>query len=144
MINPNPKGSKIHNPFPNNTPIGIFDSGIGGLTILKEIVKKLPQYDYIYLGDNARAPYGTRSFETVYQYTLECVQKLFDMNCQLVILACTPHSQGSPETAQTPACPTARSRPAPPGWPPTRSSPPARPRPAPRSTWRSTTPRLVE
>lgn len=92
MINPNPKGSKIHNPFPNNTPIGIFDSGIGGLTILKEIVKKLPQYDYIYLGDNARAPYGTRSFETVYQYTLECVQKLFDMNCQLVILACNTAS----------------------------------------------------
>jgi glutamate racemase len=72
--------------------IGIFDSGIGGLTVLKEIVKKLPQYDYIYLGDNARAPYGTRSFETVYQYTLECVQKLFSMNCELVILACNTAS----------------------------------------------------
>jgi glutamate racemase len=72
--------------------IGIFDSGIGGLTVLKEIVKKLPQYDYIYLGDSARAPYGTRSFETVYQYTLECVQKLFEMNCQLVILACNTAS----------------------------------------------------
>ena len=73
-------------------PIGVFDSGIGGLTVLKEIVKKLPAYDYIYLGDSARAPYGTRSFETVYQYTLECVQKLFAMNCQLVILACNTAS----------------------------------------------------
>ncbi len=74
------------------SPIGIFDSGIGGLTVLKAIVKKLPQYDYIYLGDNARAPYGSRSFETVYQYTLECVQKLFAMNCPLVILACNTAS----------------------------------------------------
>ena len=74
------------------SPIGIFDSGIGGLTVLKEIVKKLPQYDYIYLGDNARAPYGSRSFETVYHYTLECVQKLFAMNCHLVILACNTAS----------------------------------------------------
>jgi len=73
-------------------PIGVFDSGIGGLTVLKEIVKKLPAYDYIYLGDSARAPYGTRSFETVYQYTLECVQKLFAMNCPLVILACNTAS----------------------------------------------------
>ena len=72
--------------------IGIFDSGIGGLTVLKEIVKKLPQYDYVYLGDNARAPYGTRSFETVYQYTLECVQRLFSMQCELVILACNTAS----------------------------------------------------
>ena len=60
--------------------------------MLKEIVKKLPAYDYIYLGDSVRAPYGTRSFETVYQYTLECVQKLFAMNCQLVILACNTAS----------------------------------------------------
>lgn len=75
-----------------NSPIGVFDSGIGGLTVLKEIVKKLPQYDYVYLGDNARTPYGTRSFETVYQYTLECVQKLFAMNCRLVILACNTAS----------------------------------------------------
>ncbi|TAL61497.1 MAG: glutamate racemase [Bacteroidetes bacterium] len=72
--------------------IGIFDSGIGGLTVLKEIVKKLPRYDYVYLGDSARAPYGTRSFETVYQYTLECVTKLFEMNCRLVILACNTAS----------------------------------------------------
>ena len=75
-----------------SSPIGIFDSGIGGLTVLKEIVKKLPQYDYVYLGDNARAPYGSRSFETVYHYTLECVQKLFAMNCPLVILACNTAS----------------------------------------------------
>ena len=73
-------------------PIGIFDSGMGGLTILKEIIKKLPQYDYIYVGDNARTPYGSRSFETVYQYTLECVQKLFSMNCPLIILACNTAS----------------------------------------------------
>lgn len=62
-------------------PIGIFDSGYGGLTILKEITRVLPQYDYIYLGDNARAPYGQRSFETIYQYTLECVQWFFNQGC---------------------------------------------------------------
>ena len=76
----------------NYKPIGIFDSGYGGLTVLKEIVKQLPQYDYLYLGDNARAPYGTRSFETVYQYTLECVKHLFEMGCPLVILACNTAS----------------------------------------------------
>jgi glutamate racemase len=73
-------------------PIGVFDSGYGGLTVLKSIVEKLPQYDYVYLGDNARTPYGTRSFETVYHYTLECVQHLFDMGCRLVILACNTAS----------------------------------------------------
>jgi glutamate racemase len=73
-------------------PIGIFDSGFGGLTILREIVEKLPQHDFVYLGDNARAPYGSRSFETVYQYTLECVQKLFGMGCHLVLLACNTAS----------------------------------------------------
>jgi len=73
-------------------PIGVFDSGYGGLTVLKEIVKELPQYDYMYLGDNARTPYGTRSFETVYQYTLECVKYLFSMGCRLVILACNTAS----------------------------------------------------
>ncbi|MDZ4663973.1 MAG: glutamate racemase [Bacteroidota bacterium] len=73
-------------------PIGIFDSGYGGLTILKEISKQLPQYDYLYLGDNARAPYGTRSFETVYQYTLECVNHLFNKGCHLVLLACNTAS----------------------------------------------------
>ena len=73
-------------------PIGIFDSGYGGLTILKEIRKILPQYDYLYLGDNARTPYGTRSFDVVYQYTLEAVKKLFSMGCELVILACNTAS----------------------------------------------------
>lgn len=73
-------------------PIGVFDSGYGGLTVLKSIVQQLPQYDYIYLGDNARTPYGTRSFETVYHYTLECVQHLFDKGCRLVILACNTAS----------------------------------------------------
>ncbi|HZG99550.1 MAG TPA: glutamate racemase, partial [Flavisolibacter sp.] len=63
------------------TPIGVFDSGYGGLTILRELVKHLPQYDYLYLGDNARAPYGTRSFETVYRYTLESVTWLLKQGC---------------------------------------------------------------
>lgn len=73
-------------------PIGVFDSGYGGLTVLKEVVRHLPEYDYLYLGDNARAPYGTRSFETVYHYTLECVNHLFSMGCSLVILACNTAS----------------------------------------------------
>ena len=73
-------------------PIGIFDSGYGGLTVFKEIQKLLPQYDYIYLGDNARVPYGTRSFETVYEFTKECVFKLFEQGCNLVILACNTAS----------------------------------------------------
>ena len=75
-----------------NQPIGVFDSGYGGLTVLREIVQKLPQYDYVYLGDNARTPYGTRSFDTVYQYTLECVRHLFNRGCRLVILACNTAS----------------------------------------------------
>ena len=73
-------------------PIGIFDSGYGGLTVFKEIAAKLPGYDYIYLGDNARSPYGTRSFETVYQYTLQAVNWFFRRNCPLVILACNTAS----------------------------------------------------
>jgi len=72
--------------------IGVFDSGYGGLTILEKIRERLPQYDYIYLGDNARTPYGTRSFEVVYNYTWQCVKKLFEMDCQLVILACNTAS----------------------------------------------------
>ena len=72
--------------------IGIFDSGYGGLTVLKEIVNTLPQYNYLYMGDNARAPYGTRSFETVYQYTWQCVQWFFKQGCPLVILACNTAS----------------------------------------------------
>jgi glutamate racemase len=75
-----------------NKPIGVFDSGYGGLTVLKEIVQQLPQYDYLYLGDNARAPYGPRSFDTVYQYTLECVEWFFKQGCELVILACNTAS----------------------------------------------------
>lgn len=81
-------------------PIGVFDSGYGGLTVLKEIVKELPQYDYIYLGDNGRAPYGIRSFETVYHYTLECVQHLFSMGCHLVVLACNTASAKALRTIQ--------------------------------------------
>ncbi len=73
-------------------PIGIFDSGYGGLTIFEQIKTHLPQYDYIYLGDNARAPYGTRSFDVVYTYTLQSVKKLFEMGCHLVILACNTAS----------------------------------------------------
>jgi glutamate racemase len=73
-------------------PIGIFDSGYGGLTVMKEIVRKLPDYDYIYLGDNARAPYGNRSFDTVYRYTLDCVSWFFQQSCPLVILACNTAS----------------------------------------------------
>ncbi|MCF0224219.1 MAG: glutamate racemase [Fibrobacter sp.] len=72
--------------------IGVFDSGFGGLTILKELQKVLPDYDYLYLGDNARAPYGSRSFETIYRYTLQCVRELFRQGCPLVILACNTAS----------------------------------------------------
>lgn len=81
-------------------PIGIFDSGYGGLTVMKEIVEQLPQYNYIYLGDNARAPYGTRSFETVYRYTLECVEWFFKQGCPLVILACNTASAKALRTIQ--------------------------------------------
>ena len=83
-----------------SAPIGVFDSGYGGLTILKELVKALPQYDYLYLGDNARAPYGTRSFETVYQYTLEAVDWFFEQGCELVILACNTASAKALRTIQ--------------------------------------------
>jgi glutamate racemase len=83
-----------------NHPIGVFDSGYGGLTVLKEIVSELPQYDYLYLGDNARAPYGSRSFETVYAYTLECVKHLFAKGCNLVILACNTASAKALRTIQ--------------------------------------------
>lgn len=76
----------------NYQPIGVFDSGYGGLTILKEFINDLPQYDFIYLGDNARAPYGSRSFEVVYEYTLQAVKKLFEMGCPLIVLACNTAS----------------------------------------------------
>jgi glutamate racemase len=81
-------------------PIGVFDSGYGGLTVLKEMVARLPGYDYIYLGDNARAPYGPRSFETVYQYTLQCVRWLFQEGCPLVVLACNTASAKALRTIQ--------------------------------------------
>lgn len=81
-------------------PIGVFDSGYGGLTVLKEIVTKLPQYDYLYLGDNARSPYGNRSFDTVYHYTLQCVQWFFQQGCSLVILACNTASAKALRTIQ--------------------------------------------
>lgn len=83
----------MHKKLPNIPgPIGIFDSGYGGLTILKEIRKELPEYDYIYLGDNARAPYGPRSFDVVYKFTLQAVERLFSLGCHLVILACNTAS----------------------------------------------------
>lgn len=81
-------------------PIGIFDSGYGGLTVLKSIRARLPQYDYIYLGDNARAPYGPRSFDQVYQYTLQAVQWFFKQGCPLVILACNTASAKALRTIQ--------------------------------------------
>ena len=81
-------------------PIGVCDSGYGGLTILSKIREALPQYDYIYLGDNARAPYGTRSFEIVYEFTLQAVNKLFEMGCHLVILACNTASAKALRTIQ--------------------------------------------
>lgn len=80
--------------------IGVFDSGYGGLTILRDIVRQLPEYDYIYYGDNARAPYGSRSFEVIYRYTLQAVRHLFDMGCQLVILACNTASAKALRTIQ--------------------------------------------
>jgi glutamate racemase len=81
-------------------PIGIFDSGFGGLTVLQEIERRLPHYDFLYLGDNARAPYGTRSFETVYAYTLEAVRWLFEQGCRLAILACNTASAKALRTIQ--------------------------------------------
>lgn len=72
--------------------IGVFDSGFGGLSILRELRKALPEYDFLYLGDNARAPYGSRTFDTIYRYTLEAVRALFDRGCPLVILACNTAS----------------------------------------------------
>ncbi len=81
-------------------PIGIFDSGYGGLTILHGIRRLLPQYDYLYLGDNARAPYGTRSFDVVYEFTRQSVMKLFEMGCHLVILGCNTASAKALRTIQ--------------------------------------------
>ena len=82
------------------TPIGVFDSGYGGLTVLDSIRSRLPKYDYLYLGDNARAPYGGRSFEVVYEFTRQAVMKLFSMGCQLVILGCNTASAKALRTIQ--------------------------------------------
>ncbi len=87
-------------------PIGVFDSGFGGLTVLEEIQKELPEYDYLYLGDNARAPYGTRSFEVIFEYTWEAVRYLFEQDCSLVILACNTASAKALRTIQQKMLPT--------------------------------------
>jgi glutamate racemase len=84
----------------SNQPIGVFDSGYGGLTILKELVATLPEYDYLYFGDNARAPYGDKTFEEVYAYTLQSVKWLFEQGCSLVILACNTASAKALRTIQ--------------------------------------------
>lgn len=81
-------------------PIGVFDSGYGGLTILREFINNLPGYDYLYLGDNARAPYGSRSFDTVHSYTLQCVQWLLRQKCSLIIVACNTASAKALRTIQ--------------------------------------------
>lgn len=84
----------------NIGPIGVFDSGYGGLTILRDIVRAMPEYDFLYLGDNARAPYGTRSFDIVYRFTLEAVRYLFDRGCNLVVLGCNTASAKALRTIQ--------------------------------------------
>jgi len=81
-------------------PIGVFDSGYGGLTVLRALVDRLSGYDYLYLGDNARAPYGNRSFDTVYRYTLQCVEWLLEQGCPLIILACNTASAKALRTIQ--------------------------------------------
>lgn len=87
-------------------PIGVFDSGYGGLTILRSLREQLPQYDYLYLGDNARAPYGTRSFDIVYDFTLQAVKYLFEQGCPLIILACNTASAKALRTIQQRWLPT--------------------------------------
>lgn len=92
-----------HNPIttpPQPAPIGVFDSGYGGLTILRSLLADLPEYDYLYMGDNARAPYGSRSFDLVYQFTLQAVRELFSRGCPLVILACNTASAKALRTIQ--------------------------------------------
>jgi len=84
----------------NKQPIGVFDSGYGGLTILNELLKELPEYDFLYLGDNARSPYGTRSYDVVYDYTLQAVEQLFSMGCELIIVACNTASAKALRTIQ--------------------------------------------
>ena len=89
-----------------HAPIGVFDSGFGGLTILRDIRRVLPQYDYLFIGDNARAPYGTRSRELVYEFTLQAVKHLFAQGCHLVILACNTASAEALRTIQQKDLPT--------------------------------------
>ncbi len=90
---PAPKSPSLASSLPQSAgPIGVFDSGYGGLSVLRDVRALLPQYDYLYFGDNARAPYGTRSFELVYQFTLDAVIRLFQLGCHLVILACNTAS----------------------------------------------------
>lgn len=89
-----------------NGAIGVFDSGFGGLSVLKYLTDALPDYDYLYLGDNARAPYGTRTFDEVYQYTLQAVKYLFEQDCPLVILACNTASAKALRTIQQQWLPT--------------------------------------
>lgn len=91
-------------------PIGVFDSGYGGLSVLSELQKKLPAYDYLYLGDNARAPYGSRSFDVIYEYTWEAVQHLFDEGCSLVILACNTASAKALRSIQQKQLPLLQSK----------------------------------
>ena len=100
-------------------PIGVFDSGYGGLTILREIRRRLPDYDYLYLGDNARAPYGTRSFDIVYEFTRQAVEELFSRGCHLVILACNTASAKALRTIQQHVLPITD-----PGLPRARCDPP--------------------
>ena len=89
-----------NNSLQTSGPIGVFDSCYGGLTILDKIRSLMPQYDYLYLGDNARTPYGTRSFEVVYEFTLQAVKKLFELGCPMVILACNTASAKALRTIQ--------------------------------------------
>ena len=89
-----------NNSLQTSGPIGVFDSGYGGLTILDKIRSLMPQYDYLYLGDNARTPYGPRSFEVVYEFTIQAVKKLFELGCPLVILACNTASAKALRTIQ--------------------------------------------
>jgi glutamate racemase len=90
-------------------PIGVFDSGYGGLTILSDLQKKLPEYDFLYLGDNARAPYGSRSFDVVYEFTLQAVEFLFNQGCELIVLACNTASAKALRNIQQKYLPTVES-----------------------------------
>lgn len=98
--------TKTHSNDVERAPIGVFDSGFGGLTILRDIRQRLPQYDYLFVGDNARAPYGTRSRELVYEFTLQAVKHLFAQGCHLIILACNTASAEALRTIQQQDLPT--------------------------------------